>query len=156
MSNRGVSTWTSLQSKGGVGERMASTNADLSALDSHNAMSNQIAGAAKVHLQTITGATNLQWEIGTKTYILSKLFGNTCPLVKGYASAITLINKNYSSFERQFHTTSLCTSFVYDLSRTDVVYYNACIWASTTALMRDPGRQTPVPFTMILDKLTWG
>ena len=152
-----MSTWTSLQGKGGgIGERIASTDVDLSALDSRNAMANEIACAAKVHFQTITGATNLQQEIGTKAYILSKLFCDTCPLVKGYTSVITWINKYYASFERQVHTTSLCTSFAYNLSRTEAAYYNICIWASTMVLTGDPGGQTLVSFTILLDNLTWG
>ena len=144
------------RARGGIGKRIASTDVDLSALDSRNAMANEIACVAKVHFQTITGATNLQQEIGTKTYILSKLFCDTCPLVKGYTSVITWINKYYASFERQVHTTSLCTSFAYNLSRTEAAYYNICIWASTMVLTGDPGGQTLVSFTILLDNLTWG
>ena len=84
-----MSMWTTLQGTGDVGERMASADADLTALDGRNALAEQVARAAKVHLQPISGVTNLQREIGTKTYILSKLFGNTCPLVEGYASVVT-------------------------------------------------------------------
>ena len=36
------------------------------------------------------------------------------------------------------------------------MYYNACIQASTTALMGDPGGLTPESFTMLLEELTWG
>ena len=34
--------------------------------------------------------------------------------------------------------------------------YNACIRASTAALMGDPRGITPVSFAMLLDELTWG
>ena len=135
---------------------MASADANLTALNGRNAVVDQIARAAKVHLQTISGATNLQREIGTKTYILSKLFGNAYPLVQGYTSVVTWIEKNFASFERQVSTTALCTSFAYDLSRAEATYYNACIRASTTAQMGDPRGITPVSFAMLLDELTWG
>ena len=64
-----------LQGKEDVGKRMASADAILTALDIWNAVTDQIALVARVHLQTIFGATMLQREIGTKTYMLSKLFG---------------------------------------------------------------------------------
>ena len=67
--------WTTLQRKEDVGKRMALADANLTVLDGWNAVADQIARAARVHLQPISGATNLQQEIGTKTYILSKLFG---------------------------------------------------------------------------------
>ena len=152
----GMSMWTTLQGTDDVGEQMASVDADLTALDGRNMQADQVAQAAKVHLQPIYGATNLQREIGTKTYILAKLFGESCPLVKGYTSVVTWIDENFTSFEQQVATTSSCTSFAYDLSRTEAAYYNACIRASTTILLGDPGRHTPVSFTMLLDELTWG
>ena len=135
---------------------MASANADLTALDGRNALADQVARAAKVHLQPISGASNLQKEIGTKTYILSKLFGAACPLVEGYTSVVTWVDENFASFERQVTTPTQCTSFAYDLSRAEAAYYNTCIRASTTALIGDPGGRTPVSFAMLLDELTWG
>ena len=135
---------------------MVSADVDLKALDGRNAIVDQIVRAAKVHLQTISGVTNLQRKIGTKTYILSNLFGDACPLVEGYASVVTWIDENFASFKRHICTTVACTSFAYDLSRTEAAYYNACIRASTTAPLGDPGRRTPVSFTMLLDELTWG
>ena len=152
----GMSMWTTLQGTGDVGERMASADADLTALDGRNAQADQVARAAKVHLQPISGATNLQREIGTKAYILAKLFGASCPLVEGYTAVVTWIDANFTSFERQVGTTSACTAFAYDLSRTEAAYYNACIRASTTASLSDPGGRTPISFSMLLDELTWG
>ena len=151
-----ISMWTTIQGEEYVGERIASVDANLTALDSRNAVADQIARTARVHLQTISRATNLQREIGTKTYILSKLFGNTCPLVQGYASIVTWIDENFASFEHHVSTTALCTSFAYNLSRIEATYYNVCIRASTTALMGDHGGITLVSFAMLLDKLTWG
>ena len=135
---------------------MASADADLTALDGRNAQADQVARTAKVHLQLISGVTNLQREIGTKTYILAKLFGGSCPLVEGYTSVVTWIDENFTSFERQVATPSACTAFTYDLSRIETSYYNACIRASTTTLLGNPGGCTPVSFSMLLDKLTWG
>ena len=139
---------------GDIGERIALADADLTALDGRNALADQDARAAKVNLRIFSGSTNLQKEIGTKTYILAKLFGGTCPLVEGYASIVTWIDANFAAFERQVSTPAQCTSFAYDLSRTEAVYYNACIRASTTALIGDLGGCTPVSFTMLLDELT--
>ena len=152
----GMSMWTTLQGLGDIGDRMASADADLTALDGRNALADQVARAAKVHLQPISGASNLQKEIGTKTYILSKLFGEACPLVEGYTSVVTWIDENFASFERQVATPAQCTSFAYDLSRTEAAYYNACIRSSTTAHIDDPGGRIPVSFAMPLDELTWG
>ena len=56
--------WSTLQGKGDIGTQLASADADLVALDGRNAMIDQIARAAKVHLQVISGAANLQKEIG--------------------------------------------------------------------------------------------
>ena len=78
----------------GIGRRQPT------ALDGRNALADQVARAAKVHLHPISGASNLQKEIRTKTYILSKLFGATCPLAEGYTSVVTWINENFASFER--------------------------------------------------------
>ena len=109
-----------------------------------------------MHLQPIAGATTLQRETGTKTYILSKLSGDTCPIIKGYTSVVTWIDENFAPFGPQVSTTGRCTSFAYDLSRVDAAYYNSCIRASKTALLRDPGKRTPVSFTILLEELTWG
>ena len=119
-------------------------------------MADQIARVARIHLQTISRATNLQREIGTETYILSKSFGTVCPLIQGYTSVVTWIDENFASFERQVSTTALCTSFAYDLLRTEDMCYNACIRASTAALMGDPRGITPVSFVMLFNELTWG
>ena len=72
--------WTTLQGRGDVGARIGNTNAELTALDSHNAHADQISRAAKVHLQALDGAANLQKEIGSKGYILDRLFRPACPL----------------------------------------------------------------------------
>ena len=61
-------------------------------------LADQVARADKVYLQPIAGATTLQREIGTKMYILSKLFGDTCPLVEGYTSVATWIEEMFCVF----------------------------------------------------------
>ena len=130
---------------------------DLSVIDMRNTMADQIAQAAKVHLQTISGATHFQKEIGIKTYILSKLFTPKYPPpVEGYTCVVEWIDSNFKSFEQQVQTTTLYTSLAYNLSRVEVGYYNACICASTSTLLGDPGAWTPVSFQMLSDKLTWG
>ena len=74
----GMSMWITLHGKGNIGKWTALVDANFSTLDGRNTMADQITQAVKVHLQTISGAMNLQKEIGTKSYILSKLFGPKC------------------------------------------------------------------------------
>ena len=109
-----------------------------------------------MQLQTISGATNLQNEIGTKTYIISKLFGPKFPLVEAHMLVVEWIGTNFECFERQAQTTTVCTSLAYDLSRVEVGHYNTCIYASILALLGDPVACTPSSFQMLIDKLTLG
>ena len=53
---------------------MDTTDTGLAALDSRNTMVDHISRVANVHPQTITDVANLQKEIGTKAYILDRLF----------------------------------------------------------------------------------
>ena len=62
----GMSLWTTLQGRGDIGTRIRDTNAELIALNNRNAQADLISRAAKVHLQALGGAANLQKEIGTK------------------------------------------------------------------------------------------
>ena len=82
----------------------------ISALDDRNTLTNQIAQAAKVYLQTISGATDLQKEIRIKSYILAKLFGHTYPFVEGNISVVNWIDANFKSFKHQAYSMTLCTS----------------------------------------------
>ena len=149
--------WSTLQGKGDVGSRMASADADLAALDGRNAMSDQIARAAKVHLQVISGASNLQKEIGTQGYILDRLLGPQCPLVRGFREElIPFIDNNFEAFERQVSSPASCTTFAYDVSRVSARYYNSCITASSNEPMGEPGAVTPVSFAFLIDELRWG
>ena len=66
------------------------------------------------------------------------------------------IDANFSTFERQLNSPTRCTSFAYDLSRVESVYYNACIRASTTVGINDPGGITSVSFATLSTKLIWG
>ena len=154
----GMSLWTSLQGMTDIGYRMATADADMAALDGRNAAADQIARAARIHLQAITDARNLQKEIGTKVFILHSLFGASCPLVKAYSTQIVdHIDSNFSSFERQMSSTARCTAFAYDLSVAEARYYNNCIRASTTAGdINAPGAITPVSFDYLRTELTWG
>ena len=51
------------------------------------------------------------------------------------------------------HTTTLCVSLIYNMSRVEAAYHNAYIYASMIALMGDPGTQTLVSFKILIDKL---
>ena len=61
--------WTTLQGRGDVDTPMDLIDANLAALDRQNAMRDQIAWAAKVHLQKISRITNLQKDLVAKGYI---------------------------------------------------------------------------------------
>ena len=101
----GISMWTSLHGHVDVGDRMATADSDLSALDGRNAQADQIARAAKVHLVPISGARTLQQEIGTWAYIRNSLFGASCPLVVAMGTDIVdHIDANFSTFERQLNS----------------------------------------------------
>ena len=113
----GMSMRTTLQGRGDMRVRMALADTDLTALDRRNAMSNQITRSVRVHLQTISGANNLQKEIGTKAYILNRLFVTQCPLARGFITKlIPFIDNNFESFERQVKSTAACITFAYDIS----------------------------------------
>lgn len=55
-----MSLCTSLQGTTDIGYRMATADADMAALDGRNAAADQIARAARIHLQAIHDAQNLQ------------------------------------------------------------------------------------------------
>ena len=91
--------WTTLQGREDLGSRMATADADLAALNSRNAMADQISRAAKVHIQTISGAANLQKEIGTKAYTLDRIFGPNCPITLAFSTQlIPFIDEKISAF----------------------------------------------------------
>ena len=136
---------------------MALADADLADLDRRITTSDQIDQAAKVHLQTISGANNLQKEIGTKAHILDQLFGPQCPLTCGFTKdLIPFIDNNFEVFERQVSSTTACTIFAYNVSRVEVQYYNFCITALSIEVVRDLVAVTPVSFQLLVDKLRWG
>lgn len=62
---------------------MALVDVDIATLDGRNTMSNKIARSVRVHLQTISGATNLQKEISTKACLLDQLFDRQCSNTHG-------------------------------------------------------------------------
>ena len=135
---------------------MVMADADLVATDSRNAIADQISRATKVHIQTISGAANLQKEIRTKAYILDRLCGANCPLTLSFTTElIPFTNDNFSSFKRQVNSITSYMAFTYDLSRIEAEYYNSCIRASTTTAMGDPGARTPASFQILVNKLRW-
>ena len=123
---------------------MASVDANLTALDNQNVMADQIIRVAKVHLQTISGATVLQKEIGTKTYIINRIFQSPCLFVVGYQTVVNWIDSNFDAFQCQVNIPSECTRFAYNLSRIKAGYYNAYIMALVTSLIGDPMADIPV------------
>ena len=149
--------WTTLQGRGDVGTQMASIDTDLAALDGRNTMSDQITRAAKFHLQTISGATNLQKELGTNGYIMERLFGSQRPLVREFIEElIPLIDDNFEAFEQQVSLPTACTTFSYNVSRVEARYYNSCITASSNDAVDNPCSVTPVSFQLLIDEFLWG
>ena len=80
--SRGISPWTSLQGMGDRGEAVASTLSDIGAQDSCLDNADSLSRGAKVTLSVIVGADNLRCELGTFCYILTGLFGHSCPYVR--------------------------------------------------------------------------
>ena len=108
-------------------------------------------------MTSISGASNLQKEIGTQGYILKKLLGPQCPLVRGFRDElIPFIDNNFDAFERQVSSPASCTTFAYDVTRVSARYYNSCITASSNEPMGEPGAVTPVSFGFLIDELRWG
>ena len=69
---------------------------------------------------------------------------------------VNWVGANFENFEHQVQSTILPTSLAYNISRVGMAHYNVCICSSTTALLEDPGAQTPVFFQMLLYELIWG
>ena len=126
---------------------MALADANLAALDRRITTSDQIDRAAKVHLQTISGANNLQKEIGTKAHILDQLFGPQCPLTRSFTKDLILfIDNNFEVFKRQVSSITACSIFAYGVSQVEAQYYNLCITASSMKAVSDPIVVTSVSF----------
>ena len=103
----------------------------------------------------------MQKEVGTKMYILDRLFGPNCPLTRAFTlQLIPFIDANFATFECQVNTPQAYTTFAYDLSRVEAEYYNGCIRASTTASCKaglgSEGAATDVSFQLLVDELKWG
>ena len=64
------------------GEAVASTLADIGALDSRLTNADSLDRGAKVTLSVIFGADKLRHELGTFYYILTGLFGRAFPYVR--------------------------------------------------------------------------
>ena len=96
---------TSLQGHGDFGIRMTTLDTDIVAMDGRNSHANQIYQAAKIYLQAISGASNIQKELETKCYILHLLFSPRVPSLKllGW-QLLTILIKTCPPFSIRYTT----------------------------------------------------
>ena len=148
-----VSPWTSLQGMGDRGEAVALTLADIGAQDSRLANAGSLARGSKVRLSIIVGADNLRRELGTFCYILTCLFGHTCPYVSELKGIVEWAASKQDAFERAISNSHLATALLDDVSRLLSEYLNTCVQASCTGNLTQPGSLTPVSFMHLRSEL---
>ena len=149
----GISSWTSLQGMGDRGDAVASTLAYIGAKDSRLANADSLARRAKVTLSVIVGADNLRRELGTFCYILTGLFGYACPYVRELKGIVEWTVSNQDAFERSISKSHQVTALLDDVSRLMSEYLNACVQASCTGNLMQPGSLTPVSFLNLRSEL---
>ena len=99
------------------GEAVASTLADIGALDSRLTNADSLDRGAKVTLSVIFGADNLCRELGTFCYILKGLFGHTCPYVREIKGIVEWAASNRDAFERAISNLNQATALLDGVSR---------------------------------------
>ena len=149
----GMSPWTSLQGMGDRGEAVTSTLADIGAQDSRLANADSLARGAKVTLSVSVGADNLRRELGTFCYILTCLFGYSFPYVREINGIVAWAASNQYAFERAISNSHQATDLLDEVSRLLPEYFNACVQASCTGNLTQPGSLTPVSFLHLRSEL---
>ena len=139
-----------------MGDNIAASHAYMAALDSSNAQTNQIAWAAHVVLQIIIGPLTMQIKVGTCCYLPHRLLGPRITLVKDLQLQIAdAIDEEFALFSMQMDTSHRCTAFDYEVSCIIGNYLNACVKASATVLLLNPGGKIPVYFQYLQDDLAY-
>ena len=131
---------------GDGGEAVASTLTEIGAQESRLANADSLARGAKVTLSVIIGADNLRRELGTFCYILTGLFGHACPYVCELKGIVEWEASNQDAFERAILNSHQATDLLDDVSCLLSEYLNACVQASCTGSLTQPGSLTPVSF----------
>ena len=138
---------------GDRGEAVTSTLADIGAQDSCLANTYSLAHGAKVTLSVIVGADNLRRELGTYGYILTCLFGYECPYVRELKGIVEWAASNQDVFERAISNSRQAAALLDDVSCLLPEYLNACVQASCTGNLKQPGSLTPVSFLYLRSEL---
>ena len=135
------------------GEAVTSTLADIRDQDSHLANADNLDRGTKVTLYVIVGDDNLLSELGTCCYILTGLFGHTCPYVCELKGIVEWADSNRDAFEREILNSHQATALLDDVPRLLSEYLNACVQASCTRSLTHPGSLTPVSFLHLQNEL---
>ena len=153
----GFSVWAGLQGAEDVGGAIAASDADMADLDGRNTQADWIVRAENVVLRVLVGPLTTHQEVGTCCYLIQCLLGPQCPLLEAlHSQDVDAIDKDFSLFSMQMVTSHRCTAFSYDVSCIIVTYLNACVKASATASVSDPGGRIPILFQYLRYKLSHG
>ena len=137
----------------GRGAAVASTLTDIKDQESRLANAGNLALGAKVTLSIIVGSDNLRRELGTFCYILTGLFGYACPYIHKIRGVVECTASNRGTFKRSVLTSHQATDLLNNISGLLSEYLNACVHASCTAGLAQPGYLTPVSFRHLHDGL---
>ena len=77
-------------------------------------------------------------------------------LVKALQDLILIINENFYYFLKQMVTSHRCTTLAFDVFCIINAYLNACIKASATEDLSNPGGEIPASFQFIIYDLEHG
>ena len=149
----GISPWTSLQGMVDKVEAVALTLTDIGAQYSRLANSDSLARGAKVTLSVIVGSDNLRRELGTFCYILTGLFDHPCPYVREIKGIVEWAASNRDAFEMAISNSHQATALLDDVSCLLLEYLNACVQASCTGSLTQPGSFSPVSFLHLRSEL---
>ena len=75
-------------------------------------------------LSVFVGVDNLRRELGTFCYIITGLFGYTCPYVRELKRIVEWVASNQYSFERDISNSHQATALLDDVSRLLSEYLN--------------------------------
>ena len=106
----------------------------------------RLSGGAKVTLLVIVGSENLRRELGTFCYILTGLFGYACTYVRGMKGVAEGAASNIDAFKQAVLASHQATSLLDNVSHLLLEYLNACVQASFTGSLTQPGSLTTVSF----------
>ena len=101
----------------------------------------------------IVGSDNLRCELGNFCYILMGLFGYECPYVRELKGIVEWEASNRDAFKRAVSKSHQAMDLLNEIYRLLSEYLNACVQASCTGTLTQPGSLTPVLFVHLRDEL---